>query len=102
MEDLGGLVVARSDFLIRALEELDINSADNIDEGSLSLTTRRTSPKGWRFARTIETAVLASQTQFGRKDHNRNHAQSYTSILSIMRDMPDEKELFRSSRPNSN
>ena len=98
LRDLGNLIVARSDLHIRALEESNIDSEDNTDVSSPSLATSLKTYlfQGWGYAQTTGTAVLLSQTQFGLKDHNGDHAQSYTSIISTMHDMPDKKELFRS------
>jgi hypothetical protein len=97
LRSLGKLIVAQSDLHVRALEESDIDSEDNIDVSSPSLATSLKTYlfQGWRFAQTTGVAVLLSQTQFALKDHNGDHAESYTSIIFTMQDMPDKKELFR-------
>jgi hypothetical protein len=97
LRSLGKLIVARSDLHVRALEEPDIDSEDNIDVSSPSLATSLKTYlfQGWKYAHQTGMAVLLSQTQFGLKDHNGDHAQSYTSVISTMHDMPDKNELFR-------
>ena len=97
LRSLGKSIVAHSDLHIRALEEPDIDSEDNIDISSPSLATSLKTYlfQRWRFAMTTGEAVLLSQTQFGLKDYNGDHAQSYTSVISTMQDMVDKKEVFR-------
>ena len=97
LEDLGKFIVARSDLHIRGFEESDIDSDDNPDVCSPSLATslKMYLFQGWRYARSTGTAVLLSQTQFGLKDHDGDHAQSYTSLISTVHGMPDKKKLFR-------
>jgi hypothetical protein len=97
LRDLGKFIVARSDLHIHALEESDVDSEDNTDVSSPSLATslKMYLFQGWRYAQTTGTAVLLSQTQFGLKDHDGDHARSYSSIISTVHGMPDKKELFR-------
>ena len=97
LKSLSKFTVAISDLHIRALEESDIDSEDNIDVNSPNLPTSLKTHlfQGWRFAHSTGAAVLLSQTQFGLKDHNGDHAQSYTSVMSTLQDLPQKEELFR-------
>ena len=91
---LGKSIVSHSDLHIRALEGPDIDSEDdNIDVSSPSLATSLKTYlfQRWRFTQTTGETVLLLQTQFGLKDYNGDHAQSYTSLISTMQS--DKKEI---------
>lgn len=95
LRSLGKSIVALSDLQGRALK--DIDSEDNVDVSSPSLVTSLKTYlfQGWTFAKMTGENVLLSQTQSSLKDHNGDHAQSYTSAISIMQNRPYKKELFR-------
>ena len=89
----GKSIVSHSELHIRALEGPDIDSEDDyIDVSSPSIATSHLFQR-WRFTQTTGETVLLLQTQFGLKDYNGDHAQSYTSLISTMQS--DNKEIFR-------
>ena len=96
---IGKSIVDHSDLHDRHYHDGDseIASEDNIDVSSASLATSLKTYlfQGWRFAESTGRHVLLSQTQSYLEEDNGDHAQSYTSSISTMQDMPHKKELFR-------